>query len=188
MSAKNRTLKQKLAKIRKSFDEPVVPPPIVPGPDQMTYQEFVESLCEAKILNRKELIKWVHKLGDYHYNYSTLAERRRIDKERKELGDDEILLLTRWISGGVTGGSCWGDDTYDARQGEPEPEIVYIDEILERYYPTITYLQYKKIAPLIKRDSDDVNEYYGNSTMYGIKYIKLKDFYEFLISSGSLKK
>jgi len=102
-------------------------------------------------------------------------------EEIKETCLEELYLYNKWCSGGVSGGSCWGNDGHYAVEGESEPEFTDLDNILNEICPNITYLQYKKlISKVIKEDSYTENEYYGNSSTYSYKTVLLKDLYEAL--------
>lgn len=86
-----------------------------------------------------------------------------------------------WTTGGMTGGSCWGDDANQAVEAEPEPEFSDLDKVLEVLCPNISFLQYKKLcAEVVERDSDTNHEYYGNYYYKGIKRVHLKKLKSFL--------
>lgn len=89
-------------------------------------------------------------------------------------------LEIKWTTGGMAGGSCWGDEPYE-REPESEPEFEQLDELLTALCPAITFLQYKKLAQkLITRDSDHESSYYGNYYNYTIKRIDLNELEEYL--------
>jgi len=105
-------------------------------------------------------------------------------KEKKSEIDLNITYLeTHWMSGGTGGGSCWDDGEEDRHygiEGDSEPEFTILDNFLLEVCPDITFLQYKKITPKITQSEWSENEYYGNSTDYTSKSIKLKDLYDVL--------
>lgn len=80
-----------------------------------------------------------------------------------------------WTVGGLTGGNCWGSDADQAVRAEEAPEFNQLDQFLETYYPKITFLQYKKLLPLIKTREFTVGEYYGNYTDYRVFYVTFED-------------
>lgn len=80
-----------------------------------------------------------------------------------------------WVTGGLTGGNCWGSEADQSVTAEDEPEFNQLDLFLETYYPKITFLQYKKLLPLIKTKDFTVGEYYGNYTDYRISYVTFED-------------
>ncbi len=146
----------------------------------MTEQEFLaavsevsETYYELKDKNRR----WDNSSVCYKFY-------KRTGLELKNINLDDVILET-WTTGGIGGGNCWGEGGHCSMTGEPEPEFASLDAILEKVCPGITYLKYKKlIEGLVNRDDYEVGEYYGNSTTYGIKTIKLRDLYEKLKSLG----
>lgn len=76
-----------------------------------------------------------------------------------------------WCTGGLTGGSCWGEPKQAVVPGE-EADLTHLDSFLEKYCPDITYLQYKKIYASAKKISFSVTEYYGNHTEKEFLYIE----------------
>lgn len=91
-------------------------------------------------------------------------------------------ISIEWRIGGMTGGNCWGDCPEWPVTADPEPEFEMIDKILEKYLPNISYLDYKKLASLIKYDEHTEREYYGNYTEYAIKTINGVELYNFIKS------
>lgn len=92
-----------------------------------------------------------------------------------------------WQTGGVGGGSCWEDSEHHSLAGEPEPEFTAFDRILEAVSPAITFLQYKNLAAeVIEFSSRSENEYYGNSTTYGVKKVVLRTLFDALQKRGYL--
>ena len=107
-------------------------------------------------------------------------------KETPKTPENAILELS-WRTGGVTGGSCYGSVADIPVTGEPEPEFVEFDKLLESICPDITFLQYKRIcSECIKTDSRTENEYYGNSNIYGVKTVNLRELYDVLCSKNIL--
>lgn len=109
-------------------------------------------------------------------------------KKKKELLSlDEHYLYAKWTSGGISGGSCWdnsSEDRHYTTTGESEPEFEDLDTILTVICPNLTFLQYKKLLTIVKRDGYSVKEYYGNSTEYSFKTIKLRDLFDKLVEMG----
>ncbi len=92
------------------------------------------------------------------------------------------LLSISWVTGGMSGGSCWGHQP-EQIDSEPEPKFEVLDKVLQIVCPTISYLSYRKIeSDLIKEGSNGDSGYYGNYTNYAIKYLLLKDLYDFLVN------
>lgn len=91
---------------------------------------------------------------------------------------------TSWVTGGVTGGSCYdeGSSRHYGREAEDEPEDEYLDVLLEEVCPDLTFLQYRallKAGLYSYRDSSE-NEYYGNYTDYRNRKTNLDVLYETL--------
>jgi len=99
-------------------------------------------------------------------------------------------LVNKWRSGGTSGGSCWNsgsdEDPHYSVPGDPEPAWDELDQILEHFCPDIPYLKYKKILPLTTTSETSETEYYGNSTSYTLRILKLKDLYNFLFENDLL--
>ena len=95
------------------------------------------------------------------------------------IGVDEHVIYMRWDDSGYSGGSCW--DTSDPQPYKNDkPEFKVLDIVLEEIAPNISYINYKKIESLIQSNEYTTWEYYGNSTTYGIQYIKVAELEELL--------
>lgn len=91
------------------------------------------------------------------------------------------VIVCRYETGGMTGGSCWGiDELQSYTESNPEDSFVAIDLVLEILKPNISYLQYEKIERLIQISDDRSYGYYGNRTDYETKYIILSELEELL--------
>ena len=112
-------------------------------------------------------------------NSDTLLGKNRYTQKQagKKL---PILVSAQWISGGVTGGNCWGDEANISREAEDTPEFNELFDFLTEHYPNISFLQARAI--LLKTQIGDYTEleYYGNCTHYGIHYIMHDDLIEVL--------
>lgn len=106
-------------------------------------------------------------------------------KKREQIWGD--LQNVKWVTGGMEGGSCWGDEARPMG-GEDEPEDLYIIALLEKFAPSLTFLQFKRLMadPKLYNRYDRTNrEYYGNYTEYAhrdldldVLFKSLKAFYE----------
>jgi hypothetical protein len=99
---------------------------------------------------------------------------------------DDDTLVYEWVSGGQSGGSCWGNEYY-AQSPEQPPTLTIIDFVLESLAPTITYLQYRRVAAAMVSGDKRSNDYYGNYTNYEIRKITIPALYEALTGMGYLK-
>ena len=93
----------------------------------------------------------------------------------------ELVIYTRYRTGGYKGGSCW-DSTIPIPYTEevPKNKFKVLDLVLKVIKPTITYLEYKEVENLIHTNKENEREYYGNSNDYNIEYLILSDLYNFL--------
>ena len=109
---------------------------------------------------------------------------------RQDKVEEGEFIQASWVTGGMSGGSCWDDGSEDHHYGvssSPEPEFDALDTILEKLYPEITFMIYKRMAQdLIKTSEYTDNEYYGNYYEYTVKYVDLKDLYKFLQEKGKV--
>lgn len=91
--------------------------------------------------------------------------------------------------GGTRGGSCWdaGESShhgYTCAHGDIEIEC--LEAILADICPQITFLQYKRLAREMKAETleSSENEYYGNSSDYQQRVVKMGDLYDALVTVG----
>ena len=138
----------------------------------MTYDEFLDKLRGNNIVFSKQYS------GRYGLFVSIYDD---------ELNEDSCVSY-KWVTGGVTGGSCWGTER-TSRETEDEPtEFESLNEVLAAICPNITFLQAQKILSLKSKSYyTDRSDYYGNEIEYTIKYINLKELYEKLIEIGLLE-
>ncbi len=97
----------------------------------------------------------------------------------------ELVIYTRYETGGYSGGSCYNDDDSYARPytiDEPKNKWEVLDIVLKELYPTVSYLQYKEITKLIQDNEETEDEYYGNSTDWKVEYIILSDLFNLIES------
>lgn len=107
-----------------------------------------------------------------------LEEIKEICYVDYELGTGSEYIYKSWRTGGLTGGSCWGTSADTPIEADSEPEWDELDTILEKYWPSITYLQYKKLILKAKVETETVDDYYGNYTIYTKKKMYLRDLYD----------
>ncbi len=136
---------------------------------KITYEQFLEEV--KKIAGR-------YGYQDKAYNY-TSRKQEKVDP----------YIYVEWSTGGVSGGSCWDSSNPTPYTSDNPPEELYsLDQILEKYRPNITYLEYKSLAAqIIEFDSRTEREYYGNSTNYAIKKVIIRKLYDYLIKNKWLK-
>ncbi len=101
--------------------------------------------------------------------------------------EDPLVISEEWISGGMSGGNCWGRKA-EARESDPEPTLTKLDAVLEHFCPNITYLKYRFLeSNLVYLDHRTQREYYGNSYTYTSKNVNLKELYTYLQDNSLLK-
>lgn len=111
-----------------------------------------------------------------------LRDRSRI----KNSHNIKYYLYDERHSGGVTGGSCWGGDTYGYSSNDPWEDP--LKEILVECAPTITFLQFDALEQLYTYGDYGCSEYYGNSTHYQTRMIQLQELYNKLVEWGFLNE
>ena len=85
-------------------------------------------------------------------------------------------------TGGVSGGSCWGND-YQRGFVNEDYSVDLIDTfvvpIMEKLFPDITFLQFRKVEKYVKERMEEETwedyEYYGN---YNSKKLEAVSFYD----------
>lgn len=100
--------------------------------------------------------------------------------------DDElesVFFHRSWISGGSTGKSCWGGESYSRNADAPEDITPDVEKVLIAVgKDDISFVVYMaKIQPLVKStELSDKSDYYGNYTNYSRLYVNLKALYDVL--------
>ena len=94
-------------------------------------------------------------------------------------GIREPVVYMRWTTGGVTGGSCWGTESYN-READKKPDFKALEETLRELKPDISFLDYRKVSELIISTDEFEREYYGNTREWGIEYVVLSELEELL--------
>ena len=100
---------------------------------------------------------------------------------KKTTYHDIEFLQEEWISGGMEGGNCWGDEPFPIDDIDPEPNgIAHLDTLLERVCPDISYLKYRRLESMFERNEHMDREYYGNYTITSSKSINIQCLWEYL--------
>ena len=92
----------------------------------------------------------------------------------------EHVIYSSYNSGGMSGGSCWGDTPIAYTETIPKDRMKVLDIVLTEFAPNISYLQYKRVEALMHSNQTSQWEYYGNSTDSVIEYILLSELEELL--------
>ncbi len=122
---------------------------------------------------------------DINTTFGSVVAQSKYNERVFMIYNDEALkpsdvVFKEWITGGITGGNCWDNQTH-LRESDQEPEFSSLDKILENLYPNITFLQYKKLMKLVKTTEYISSGYYGNYEEYRVEYIILQDLYDSLV-------
>lgn len=91
-----------------------------------------------------------------------------------------LFVAEPWRCGGLTGGSCWGTNADRPVESDPENELTALNQFLEKHFPDLSFLKYRKLAAKIQYSESTVGEYYGNYTEYRTSYIMFEDICEAL--------
>ena len=118
--------------------------------------------------------------------FSSAAEWRGENHLYWGYGTEDHYEVT-WVSGGMCGGNCWGDDADTEVSAEPEPDLLKLDELLESVAPQMTIKQYKQLrGQVVEVDTKSDHEYYGNYTTYGVKRVNFHTLYKVLKEMGQI--
>ena len=127
---------------------------------------------------------WLCYLLENGINYTST---KWMGYSRPEEPVNPYITTGEWVTGGITGGDCWGGEANRPIGSVPEPEFTQLDNLLEVVWPDITHLKYKKlVSELVTEHEHGSNEYYGNNTRYSEKRIDLGDLYEWLRANGRI--
>jgi hypothetical protein len=132
-----------------------------------------------------ELDEFMAKVNELKVNVlrNTKSTFRNIKKSESVEADDIIRMS--WRTGGVSGGSCYGGSTYYPVECEPEPDFDDLDAILMAICPKMSFLEYKALSgAIIEVDSEHQSEYYGNSTTYATKSVRIGSLFDQLKKMG----
>jgi hypothetical protein len=138
----------------------------------MTYKEFLEK-CKTLVA------------GSGGYYVDTKPDPSDYSWHNRKQIPCEPYVYVEWSVSYVGGGSCWHtgneDPHYTESTGNPPEELTFLDDLLEEVKPGVSFLQYRNLTnKLIEHDTRTESEYYGNSTTYAQKIIKLKPLYDYL--------
>lgn len=91
-------------------------------------------------------------------------------------------ISCQWVSGGVTGGNCWGGTANQPVSADSPTELTELDTILQEFCPDISYLQFRQLSQVIQETTrGDGGDYYGNYYEYTVRYIVLQDLYDKMV-------
>ena len=109
------------------------------------------------------------------------------DKYELYLSDGGKVKGDSWCLGG-TWADCW--DNNGTVSPSPQPEsFSYLDDLLEKIVPEISFLQYKKIMGVcvnIEEYSD--GDYYGGTTYHSQYVLDVNGFYNYLVEKELIEE
>lgn len=104
---------------------------------------------------------------------------------RSEWENDYEAIYQSWETGGMSGGTCWGDQARPYSEDPGPMELTELDKVLEKLCPSMSFLQYKNMTnEILKTASYTEREYYGNETDYTIKYVLYSKLFSYLKEKG----
>lgn len=135
----------------------------------MEFKEFIEN-----VMAKHSVIIDL----DSQYDY---IDNKKLNK-LKPADWDKLSIETSWVSGGITGGNCYGVDNYHSvTPSEPEDISPKLSAIVRDIKPDLLMIEYfDEVHPLIKSTSFTTYEYYGNNYEYTRLYVNLKALYKVL--------
>lgn len=114
---------------------------------------------------------------------SAVGKAQRQKEWEEKTKDLPLAVGIEWLTGGRTGGNCYQDTPeYSSLDPEQEPEFGDLDKILEWACPNLTFLAYKRLMrEVLKTGTRYEDEYYGNHSIYGQKWVVLEDLHKWLL-------
>ncbi len=100
----------------------------------------------------------------------------------------ELCVYTKYSTGGMKGGTCWGDRPEYINIEPPKNRYKVLDIILQELKPNISYLEYKGIDELWQYRDDTFDDYYGNNDNVKVEFIILSDLEIYLNSLDNEKQ
>lgn len=167
----------------------------------MKLEEFIQELREfdkdrIEALEGSESYDWsdnisIKKLGKQkRYSFEELDELEwKPCRSYEKYEVEKECIYVQWEVGGVSGGNCWVSSNPRAyTTNKDKPEFEFLDAILEKYIPDITYLEYKKLVKQVIKEGEWTEiEYYGNNTEYRYMLIEFEDLYNYFVEKQWLK-
>jgi hypothetical protein len=143
--------------------------------NKLTFEEFVAE-CER-------LLKTFSGNGQLEYSHYKEKNTRYNCREDHEKVD-EIRLVHKYETGGVSGGSCWdSSNPQPYTVSRPDSEFEILDFLLSKLNPRISFLEYKELEKQINQEDKTDYEYYGNRTEYVVLSLPLQVIYDHIKSS-----
>lgn len=146
----------------------------------------LDEVAYAAFLTRVEVVLLEKNLQDQFRDNGVFNVEYQYRKSAP-VPEKDPHLFVKWSPGGVSGGSYMGGRNHYYTESDPPPELTSLDVVLEAIKPDLTFLAYKRLtASLYKTETWTENEYYGNSTDYTVKAVRLLDLFKWMSSEGWL--
>jgi len=122
-----------------------------------------------------------YKIGDNYIPYSIGGH---LPKDYDENGS---YIIEYYISGGISGGSCWesSDPTPYTTNDTWETDI--LKDIILNCAPDIKLSEYWQLEKQFTVGDVEETEWYGNRTYYKIRFVKTEIIYNMLKEWGYIK-
>lgn len=127
----------------------------------------------------------VEKMISFLKGHPNFVMSKKFSDTKYSLLKNESFVGESYRVGGLTGGDCWGGEANQSVEKDEKPMFEKLDSFLECYFSDLTFIEYRKIIPLIMHDYYTEYEYYGNYTNYEFEYVtfneladKIIDIYE----------
>lgn len=139
------------------------------------YKEFI-SIISSKLYISNDIYELQKECGIYEHDII--------------FNNKSDYIYEEYITGGMSGGSCWGTENYEIGRDEPEYNDFYRFCLLvcNTESEAIDELENIKNNFLISIDKDGSTDYYGNYTNYCYLVFDLKNYYEKRVSLKQLRK
>ena len=89
-----------------------------------------------------------------------------------------------WETGGRDGGNCWGGEAQSYVSDQKPQTLEALDEFLEKHFPNITFLQYKRLLRKTTEFEYTKSEYYGNHINYAGLFLSFDDLRDTMSEMG----
>lgn len=149
----------------------------------MNYTEFLELAKSNKDISL-EHGGLFEKYTRTPYNYNMPKEETDLYYAKyNEFFKDNGFIYIDYVKNGYSGGDCWGGEcTYF--ENDDIPEFSNLINFLTDNFPNLKYLDIKGIENDLIREEDycDSYDYYGNYNNINIKYVVVKELYEYMLN------
>lgn len=101
--------------------------------------------------------------------------------DRGQYSVEDALISPRWRIGGRDGCEIWGKDSKKSKI-KPDDKPIWLEELLERIYPEIPYLKFRRLERACRQYMLTRDDFYGDYEEYAFEVLKLSDLHAVLVS------